>query len=366
LQTHAKLNSEFGMGRRARPISLSDADRAELERISRSRTEVSQLVQRAQIILGCCSGEAQNLLAKRLGTRPTTISKWRGRFARLGMKGLQDAPRPGPPKRHVGLRERVLKTLETPPPKGQAAWDGLSLAKTLGAKKSSVYALLQKDGVQLRRKRSWCVSTDSNFAAKAADIIGLYLQPPARALVLSVDEKPSIQALSRTTGYVQTSSGKIVRGLKSTYRRNGTLNLFAALNVATGEVRKKTTKTKTRMDFQAFMEEVVKDAPVDQEIHVILDNYATHKRNDDWLKAHPNVTFHFTPTSASWLNQIEIWFGILGRKALNGASFNSPEDLAKAIDEFCEVWHENAHPFVWKKREVRGNQIRNTIANLLE
>jgi transposase len=181
------------MGRRARPISLSDADRAELERISRSRTEARQLVERTQIILGCCNGEAQNVLAKRLGTRPTTISKWRGRFARLGMKGLRDAPRPGPPKRHVGLREKVLKTLETPPPKGQAAWDGLSLAKTLGAKKSSVYALLQKDGVQLRRKRSWCVSTDSNFAAKAADIIGLYLRPPERALVLSVDEKPSIR-----------------------------------------------------------------------------------------------------------------------------------------------------------------------------
>ena len=354
------------MGRRARQFTLSDADRTELERISRSRTEARQLVERARIILGCYEGVAQNVLAKRLGTRPNTISKWRGRFSRLGMKGLKDAPRPGKPKLYVGLREKVLKTLEMPPPKGQAAWDGLRLAETVGAKKSSVYALLQKDGVQLQRKRSWCVSTDSNFAAKAADIIGLYLQPPARALVLSVDEKPSIQALSRTTGYVRTSSGKIVRGLKSTYRRNGTLNLFAALNVATGEVRKKTTKTKTRIDFQAFMDEVVKDAPVDQEIHVILDNYATHKKNEEWLKTHPNVTFHYTPTSASWLNQIEIWFGILGRKALNGASFNSPEDLAKAIDDFCEVWHENAHPFVWKKRDVHGSQIRNTVANLLE
>jgi hypothetical protein len=158
------------------------------------------------------------------------------------MEGLKDAPRAGKPKLYVGLREKVLKTLEMPPPKGQAAWDGLRLAETVGAKKSSVYALLQKDGVQLQRKRSWCVSTDSNFAAKAADIIGLYLHPPARALVLSVDEKPSIQALSRTTGYVRTSSGKIVRGLKSTYRRNGTLNLFAALNVATGKRAKRRRK----------------------------------------------------------------------------------------------------------------------------
>ena len=154
--------------------------------------------------------------------------------------------------------------------------------------------------------------------------------------------------------------------MKSTYRRNGTLNLFAALSVATGEVVKKTTKTKTRVDFQAFMDEVVRDAAADQEIHVILDNYATHKKNGDWLKAHPNVTFHFTPTSTSWLNQIEIWFGILGRKALSDSSFNSTQELAQAIDDFCKVWHEHAHPFVWRKREVRGSQIRNTIVNLLE
>src|SRR5277367_2467573 len=298
--------------------------RAELERISRSRTEAKQRVDRAKIILGCCEGEAQTALAQRLGTRPNTVSKWRSRFARLGLKGLEDAPRPGKPKRYVGLREQVLKKVETPPPKGQARWDGLSLAKVVGVKKSTVYNVLRKEGVQLQRMRSWCVSTDPDFAAKAADIIGLYLQPPTRALVLSVDEKPSIQALSRTTGYVQTSSGKVVRGLKSTYRRKGTLNLFAALNVAAGEV--------------------IKDVPPDQEIHVILDNYATHKKNGEWLKAHPNVTFHFTPTSASWLNQIEIWFGILGRKALNGASFNSTQELA----------------------QVRGSQLTNTIVNLLE
>jgi hypothetical protein len=235
------------------------------------------------------------------------------------LKGLEDAPRSGKPKRHVGLRERVLETLKMPPPKGQAAWDGLSLAEVVGAKKSSVYAVLQKDGVQLQRTRSWCVSTDPEFAAKAADIIGLYLRPPERALVLSVDEKPSIQALSRTTGYVRTSSGKIVPELKSTYRRNGVLNLFAALNAATGEVNKKTVKAKTRVDFQAFMDEVVADLPPE-----------------------------------------------LGRKALKGASFNTTQELAQAIDEFCDAWHEKAHPFVWRKREVRGSQIKNTISNLTE
>jgi transposase len=355
------------MGRRPTALSCGPEVRCELERLSRSRTEPKQRVDRARIVLGCLSGESQTKIAKRLGTRPNTVSKWRIRFARQGLKGLADAPRSGkPPTYGAALRTKLLALLETPPPRGQASWDGLTLAKAVGAKKSTVYALLQKDGIQLQRTRSWCVSTDPQFAAKAADIVGLYLAPPQKALVLSVDEKPSIQALSRRTGYVRTSSGKIVRGLKSTYRRNGTLNLFAALNVATGHVRNKTAATKTRADFQAFMDDVLKDVPSAQEVHVILDNYATHKKNDDWLKAHRNVTFHFTPTSASWLNQVEVWFGILSRKALNGASFDSTHELAQAIQDFCDAWHQNAHPFVWRKREVKGSQLRNTIYNLLE
>jgi transposase len=355
------------MGRRPTVLSCSPQDRAELERLARSRTEPARGVERAKIVLACLSGEPQAQIAARLSTRPNTVSKWRIRFAQQGIAGLADAPRSGKPKTYgPDLRTKLLAVIETPPPKGQARWDGQALAKAVGAKKSTVYALLQKDGIHLQRSRSWCVSTDPQFAAKAADIVGLYLAPPQRALVLSVDEKPSIQALSRATGYVRTSSGKIARGLKSTYRRNGTLNLFAALDVATGKVRNKTTATKTRADFQAFMDEVVADVPADREIHAILDNYCTHKKNDAWLKAHPNVTFHFTPTSASWLNQVEVWFGILTRKALKGASFDSKEALAKAIQDFCEAWHENAHPFIWRKREVKGAQLRNTIQNLLE
>lgn len=355
------------MGRRPTALTCGQEDRAELERLARSRTEPLQRVQRAQIILACLSGEPQAQIAARFDIRPNTVSKWRIRFAEKGMAGLADAPRSGKPKTYgADLRTRVLALLESPPPKGQAAWDGLALAAAVGAKKSAIYELLKKDGIQLKRHRSWCVSTDPQFATKAADIVGLYLAPPQNALVISVDEKPSIQALSRATGYVRTSSGKIVGGLKSTYRRNGTLNLFAALDVATGAVRNKTTATKTRADFQAFMDEVVADVPAGREIHVILDNYCTHKKNDAWLKAHANVTFHFTPTSASWLNQVEIWFGILTRKALKDASFDSKEDLAKAIRDFCDAWHERAHPFVWRKREVKGAQLRNTIRNLLE
>jgi transposase len=183
-------------------------------------------------------------------------------------------------------------------------------------------------------------------------------------LVLSVDEKPSIQALERARGYVQTSSGKIVQGMKSTYKRHGTINLFAALEVATGVIRGKITQTKKRADFQAFLDDVIADQPAHREIHVILDNLNTHKKNDQWLAAHPNVTFHFTPTSASWLNQVEIWFGIFQRKTLNNASFRSTEQLSEAILAFTAAYNKNAAPFVWRKREVRGAQLRNTIVNL--
>ena len=170
--------------------------------------------------------------------------------------------------------------------------------------------------------------------------------------------------MERARGYVQTSSGKIVQGMKSTYKRHGTINLFAALEVATGVICGKTTKTKKRIDFLAFMDEVVAEYPADREIHVILDNLCTHKKNEDWLAAHPNVTFHFTPTSASWLNQVEIWFGIFSRKALDGASFRTVEQLVQAINDYTEVYNQQAAPFVWRKREVKGAQLRNTIVNL--
>ena len=355
------------MSRHAVTLTCNAGSLKELGLISRSHTEPRRRVERARIILLCLEGCSNEEVAERYATSPNRVGKWRNRFSALGLAGLEDAPRPGKPiTSGKDLRTRILALLEMPPPKGQAAWDGLSLAKAAGSRKSSVYAVLAKEGIQLQRMRSWCISTDKEFAAKAADVIGLYLAPPERAIVFCVDEKPSIQALSRKTGYVETSSGKVVRGLQSTYRRNGTLNLFAALNVATGEVTSKTTAAKKRPDFQAFMDDVVRDIPLTQEIHVIIDNYCTHKKNEAWLKAHPNVTFHFTPTSASWINMVEIWFGILTRKALKGASFNSTQELSQAISDFCDVYHQTAKPFVWKKREVKGAQLRYTLTNLLE
>lgn len=353
------------MARKARIPRCSDPDRQTLDEWVKSRTLEARLVQRAQIIQGCLAGVPITQLARKLGIRPNTVMVWRDRFDAHGIQGLRDRPRAGkPPTYDRAFRDRVLRTLEEPPPKGQAKWDGAALAARLGVSDDAVWRVLRKEGIGLARQRSWCVSTDPEFASKAADIVGLYLNPPENALVISVDEKPSIQALERATGYVCTSNGKIVQGLKSTYRRHGTLNLFAALDVATGAIHAQTTKRKRRVEFLEFMEQLLAELPAHQEIHVILDNYCIHKRNEPWLAAHPNVTFHFTPTSASWLNQVEIWFGLLSRKALKGASFRNVDQLRAAIEAFIDTYRPTAKPFVWRKREVRGSQLRNTIVNL--
>ncbi|MBF0510400.1 MAG: IS630 family transposase [Deltaproteobacteria bacterium] len=345
--------------------SCSDKDKKTLEEWARSRTKEARLVERAQIILQCLQGKPVSEIAREFKIRPNTVIGWRRRFDRDGIKGLNDLPRSGKPRQYDDeFRNRVLKTLELSPPTGQACWDGPSVAKHLDTSVHAVWRMLRKEGISLCRQRSWCVSTDPEFTAKAADIVGLYLNPPENALVISVDEKPSIQALERSTGYVHTSNGKIVRGLKSTYKRHGTLNLFAALEVATGAIHTQTTQLKRRVEFIEFMDQVMAEVPQDKEIHVILDNYCIHKRNDTWLAAHPNVFFHYTPTSASWLNQVEIWFGILSRKALRGASFQNVEQLCQAIKDYVMAYSQNAKPFIWRKREVKGSQLRNTIANL--
>lgn len=355
------------MARKA-PIPIcSEKDRQVLAEWANSRSMEHRLVERAGIISRLLDGEQVCRVARDFGVSQNKVIEWRDRFVKDGISGLYDLPRSGKPVTYgKEFRDKVLKTLELPPPKGQATWDGPSISKHLAASDDAVWRILRKEGICLARQRSWCVSTDPEFTPKAADIIGLYLAPPENALVISVDEKPSIQALERTTGYVCTSSGKIVHGLKSTYKRHGTLNLFAALNVATGHIHTKTTELKRRVEFLAFMDQLLAEMPDSdkKEIHVILDNYCIHKRNDEWLTAHPNVRFHFTPTSASWLNQVEIWFGILSRKALKNASFKSIEELKAAIEAFIEAYRPNAKPFIWRKREVKGSQLRNTVKNL--
>lgn len=354
------------MPRHAPALNCSAEIRASLAAIGRSRTEEARLVERARIILACLEGKEIRQVAEELGASVPTVRKWRQRFSQYGMKGLGDRPRPGKPAKYGSVfRNRVLSLLEQPPPPGMSHWDGPAVAKKLDSSVHAVWRVLRREGIYLQRLRTWCVSTDAEFAPKAAEVVGLYLNPPLNAAVLSVDEKPSMQAVERPSGYVETNSGSVVRALKSTYKRHGTLNLFAALEVGTGQIHTKITEYKKREDFRGFLDGVLADRPPDKEIHVILDNYSTHKKNDDWLaKYEGRVQFHFTPTSASWLNQIEIVFSLLARKALRGASFQNKDQLRDAIEAFVRNHNEHAKPFRWRKREVKGSQLRNTIIKL--
>ncbi len=323
-------------------------------------------MERARIILSRLDGKQIQQVARELRVSIPTVTKWCKRFALWGVRGLADEPRSGKPVTYdAGFRNRLLALLEQPPPPGMSRWDGPAVAEKLGSSVHAVWRVLRREGIHLQRHRSWCVSTDKEFAPKAADVVGLYLNPPLNAVVLSMDEKPSMQAMERPSGYVETNSGAVVRGLKSTYKRHGTLNLFAALDVATGQVKTKFTEAKKRADFQSFLAGVIAEQPTDKEIHVILQNYAPHKKNDAWLAQYEGrVSFHFTPTSASWLNQIEIVFSLLQRKTLRGASFKSKDQLRDAIEAFLRRHNERARPFRWRKREVKGSQLRYTIVNL--
>jgi transposase len=355
------------MPRTAKAVFCDEWTLQELRRLANSQKVEIRLVRRARMVLGCVEGKRIKDISAELGEQQDVIIKWRDRFIENGLLGLLDKKRSGkPPVYGDEWKASVLAKLDEEPPYGMARWDGPTLAAELDTSEDAVQRFLQKEGIQLARMRSWCVSTDPDFATKAADIVGLYLAPPENAIVVSVDEKPSMQALSRTTGYVNSRNGKYVRAVKSTYRRNGTLNLFGAITVATGQITGKITKSKKRSDFLGFMDDLLAQLPSGEgiEYHVIMDNYCIHKNCDEWLKEHEDVHFHYTPTSASWLNQIEIWFNILGRKVLRGASFDSTDELAVAIEAFIAHYNEGAEPFVWKKREVSGSQIRDILSNL--
>lgn len=355
------------MPRTSKPLHCTGEEIISLNKIIAAHKTEKRLLRRAKMVLMCAEGHQVKDIAAELKERPNTVILWRERYREHGITGLKDAPRPGKPVEYGDeFRKRVFDKLAEKPPNGLAKWDGAVLAQELNVSADAVWRLLRKEGIQLSRQRTWCVSADPDFTAKAAEIVGLYLDPPENAVVICVDEKPSMQALSRTTGYVKTRNKKVVSAIKSTYRRNGTQNLFAALEVATGTIHGKTTKYKKRVDFIGFMDDLLSELPQDdgKEYHVILDNYCIHKKNDEWLAKHKNVHFHFTPTSASWLNQVEIWFNIMTRKVLRGASFDSTEELCEAISLYISSYNETAEPFAWKKREVYGSQIKNTIANL--
>jgi len=355
------------LSRKAPSISCNEEERATLEALSRSGVAEARLSKRAKIVLCCIEGMKVKDVASKFDANPNAVINIRRRFESDRIAGLYDRKRSGKPVTYgKDFREEVLKKVGEEPPDGCASWDGALLAKELDASPHAIWRLLKKEGISLKRQRSWCVSTDPEFASKAANIVGLYLNPPENAIVISVDEKPSMQALERKTGFIQTRDGKTMRAYKSTYKRHGTLNLFAALEVASGQIHGRVTDYKKRPDFIEFMNEVVAEYDNDTELHVILDNYCIHKQNDAWLADHPNVHFHFTPTSASWLNQVEIWFGIFSRKVLRGGSFEGKIALKTAVEKYISAYEKNAKPFVWKKREVRGSQIKDTIINLCD
>ena len=342
------------MRRASASIRLTAEEKSQLEKCSRKGTGELRLVERSGIILLLNAGNTGEQIAGLLHTRTARVSKWRQRFAAHRLPGPLDDQRSGKPASYSDADEkRVLALLDEPAPTGYSGWNGKRLAEKLGdVSPDHVWRILRKHNICLQRRRSWCISTDPEFASKAADVVGLYLHPPQNALVLAVDEKPSIQALSRAQGYLRLPNGQAVNGFSHCYQRHGTTTLFAALDIVTGQIKTGHYNRRRRREFLDFMNEIVA-AHAAREIHVVLDHLNTHKPKEDrWLKAHANVHFHFIPTYSSWLNQIECWFSILSRQALRGASFNSPQHLREAIDRFVKAYNEKAAPFEWKKTTV--------------
>jgi len=354
------------MTKTATPISLSESERATLEGWLRAGSTEQRHAERARMILAADEGAGTLEIARRLGTRPARVAKWRTRFARGRLAGLADAPRPGARVRYgPATTRRILALLDQPPPEGHVSWTGSLLAAALGDVSAvHVWRVLAEQRISLRRRRSWCLSTDPEFVAKAADSVGLYLDPPENAVVICVDEKPHIQALERAQGWLRLPDGRALTGFAHEYRRHGTTTLFAALEVATGLVQTGHYGRRRRREFLDFMNEVVAARP-GTELHVVLDNLNTHKpKHDVWLARHRNVHFHFTPTHGSWLNQVEVWFSILVRAALAGASFTSPAQVRAAIDRFVAVYNPTAAPFEWTKREVHQVGLSSSYADL--
>jgi transposase len=355
------------MSRRAPVIELSPEEQSTLESWSRSGKTEQRAAFRGKIILAAGEGKENRTIARDLGTTLSTVGKWRRRFIESRMGGLSDASRPGITPRYdnAQLEKRILEMLDKPAPKGYATWTGPLLAQTLGdVSEHKIWRILRQFNISLTRRHSWCVSTDPEFVPKAAAIVGLYLDPPENAVVLSVDEKPAIQALERAQGWLRLPDGKTLTGFSHEYKRHGTTTLFAALEVATGLVKTGHYKRRKRREFLDFINDTVTAYP-DKEIYVVLDNLNTHKpKHDRWLHRHQNIHFFYTPTHASWLNQIEIWFSILWRRALRGASFTSPAQVRKAIDEFVEVHNETAAPFEWKAAAVHPSSLKDKYRHL--
>lgn len=355
------------MTKQATPITLTTEQQGILESWMKASTTEQRLVQRSRIILMAAKGMRTNAIARDLGIRTATASKWRTRFAKDGLQGLEDAPRSGRRRKYDETTERrILAKLDDAAPDGETVWTARLIVKELGdVSIHHVWRIFRKHGIHLQRRHSWCISTDPEFATKAADVVGLYLAPPENAVVLCVDEKPAIQALERAQGYLRLPNGRALTGFSHHYKRHGTTTLFAALEITTGLIRVGHYNRRRRREFLDFMNSVVSQYPSEQELHVILDNLNTHKpKRDQWLARHKNVHFHFTPTRASWLNQVEVWFSILTRRVLRNGSYTSPRQVREAINRFLEAYNQGAAPFEWTKQVVHPVPLKKKYADL--
>jgi transposase len=333
----------------AAALALRDGDRPRLEALVRSATAPAGVAQRARIVLLAAEGSANYEIAERVGVTRPTVNLWRRRYAEQGLAGLDGVRPPGRP-RSVD-RAKVITATLTPPPKslGVTHWSSRLLADRLGIEHSTVAAIWKEYGVKPWKAETFKFSTDPELEAKVVDIVGLYLAPPENAIVLCVDEKSQVQALNRTQKTLPMQPGHAEQRTHD-YVRHGTTTLFAALEIATGKVTGLCKQRHRHQEFLAFLKHVARAYP-DVELHLVMDNYAAHKRIEvrDWLAANPRIQVHFTPTSGSWLNLVEVWFGIIERQAIRRGSFTSVRDLMIKIRAFITGWNQRKHPFIWTK-----------------
>lgn len=331
------------------PIELTEEERSTLERIVRSPSSEQRMVVRARVVLLAAAGKPNRQIAGIVGLSQQKVGQWRNRFAERRLEGLSDLPRPGAPRRYDHDKHvEVFKTACSSPPEGETQWTVRSLAERVGIGKSQTHAILSEADLKPHQVRSWLTSLDPDFDTKQADVCGLYLNPPENALVVSIDEKTSIQAKEPIREELPMEPGKPARR-EFEYRRHGVQALLAALLVHTGEVIGEVYDRNSRVEFIDFLDRLEAEIPAGKEVHAILDNLQVHKTPEvtEWLQAHPRWTFHFTPTHASWLNQIELFFSILSRRLLRRGIFKSKADLRAQLLAFINRYNPTAKPFAW-------------------
>ena len=332
-------------------IEVSEEERAQLESWARRRTSAQALALRCRIVLLAAQGLNNTEIAERLGVHRPMVRKWRSRFAEYRLDGLLDERRPGKPRTITDeqVEEVVVKTLESTP-KDATHWSTRSMAREVGLTQSAVLRIWQAFGLQPHRQESWKLSKDPQFVAKVRDVVGLYLNPPERAVVLCVDEKSQIQALDRTAPILPMLPGTPQRATHD-YKRAGTSSLYAALDITSGQVIGSLHARHRAIEFKQFLQTIDREVPADLDVHVVLDNSSTHKTPavKKWLLAHPRFVLHFTPTSSSWLNLVERWFSELTNKKLRRGTHRSVRELNSDIRAWITAWNENPRPYVWTK-----------------